>query len=101
MSLIVESKNNGKVIVVYDDETRNNVVVPFFCSICSFQMKTIQDSMAYRKSSCCSKCDLYWSFKKEIDWSDREKYPDKLFKEEWAEYIKDRELRSRPILIFK
>ena len=98
--MAIEVKNNGKVIVVFDSEVKG-CQVPLFCFHCSFPMKTIDDSISFRESGCCSKCHINWSFKMEIDWSDCDKRPIKLFPEEWLEYIKNREINSRPILIFK
>lgn len=97
----IETKHNGKIVLVYDKSVQEHFVVPLFCPICSFQMKTMQDSLSYRKMKCCNKCEIYWGYKKEVDFSDEEKLPKILFAEEWDEYIKNREISSRPILIFK
>lgn len=98
--MTIELKNNGKVVVVFDEFTKAQQV-PLFCSVCNFAMKTIDDSISFREKGCCSKCDIYWSFKVGVDLSNPSLYPSKLFLEEWKEYIKDREINSRPILIFK
>jgi hypothetical protein len=98
--MAIESKNNGKVIVVFDDEVRQQQV-PLFCKECQQPMKTIDDSISYRSKGCCSKCDINWSYVLEVDWQVKEKHPSVVFPELWDEYIKNRELQSRPILIFK
>lgn len=98
--MAIEVKNNGKVLVVYDDQTKEQQV-PLFCSFCLFPMKTIDDSISFKSKGCCSKCDIHWGFKLEIDFSKPDSIPSVLFSEEWAEYIKNREINSRPILIFK
>lgn len=98
--MTIELKNNGKVVVVFDEFTKAQQV-PLFCPVCDFAMKTIDDSISFRDKGCCSKCDVYWSFKIGIDLRKPDDHPNKLFPEEWNEYIKDREINSRPILIFK
>ena len=97
----VKSINNSKVIVVFDSFVKDNIVVPLFCPICSFQMKTLQDSFSYREKGSCEKCQIYWGYKNELKDDLKANHPKEFFPEQWEEYIKERELQARPILIFK
>ncbi len=84
----IKSTKQGKILVIRPVE--RNTIVPLFCDICGFPMKTLEDSIAFRKSGCCERCDLHWS-KKEIDKES----------EEWKEYMEVRVLSSKPNIQFK
>jgi len=59
---------NGKILLVFPSET--NSIVPIFCFICSFPMRTMEDSLAFRDKGCCSNCDMRWSRTKYGKWED-------------------------------
>ena len=56
-------------------------------------MKSVEDSISYRKIGVCSHCDLRWSGDKRIDLSSG-RYPEKDW-EEWSEYIQIRAVSAR------
>lgn len=87
----IESLHEGKVIVVKPTDQSN--IVPLFCQLCCYPMKTIEDSISYRKVGVCSHCNLRWTGDRRIDWSS-ERYPDKNW-EEWKEYIQIRAVSAR------
>lgn len=82
--------SDGKLLVVrpFDQE----VSVPLFCPLCTLPLRTADDSMAYRKTRTCDKCNLRWG-----------KEPEEVDKTtpEFAEYLKEREILQRPLLIFR
>jgi len=89
--------SNGKVVVVkYKD---NSTTVPLFCKICEFPMKTMEDSISYRKHGVCSHCDNRWTNTRGVDWtSGTLPYKES---EDWNEYINLRFISSKPIINFK
>lgn len=86
----IESLHEGKVVVVKPIDQSN--IVPLFCHLCCYPMKTVEDSISYRKVGVCYHCDLRWTGDKRIDLSSK-KYPDKDW-EEWKEYIEIRAITA-------
>lgn len=86
----IESLHNGKIIVV--KPTEQNIIVPLFCKLCCYPMKSVEDSISYRKNGVCYHCDLRWTGDRRINWS-IEKYPLKDW-EEWKEYIEIRAISA-------
>ena len=86
----IESLHAGKVVIV--KPSSQTIIVPLFCGLCSYPMKSIEDSISYRKIGVCSHCDLRWTGDKRINWAS-EKYPDKDW-EEWKEYIEIRAITA-------
>jgi hypothetical protein len=93
----IESLHNGKIVVVKPVDTSN--IVPLFCKLCNYSMKTIEDSICYRKVGVCSHCDGRWSNDKRVDWT-AEKYPQRDW-EEWNEYIEIRSISARSPISFR
>ena len=63
-SIVHDSKqikilHNGKVVVISPSEN-SKIIVPFFCPVCEYPMKTADDAQSYRDHQCCSMCELYW-----------------------------------------
>ncbi len=87
----------GKIIVI-SPEADNNFV-PLFCRVCKFPMKTLEDSVSYRKVRCCNHCDMRWGSSKqgrlEDGWT-----PEKTT-EDWQEYIKDRIIYFKHLINLK
>jgi len=96
----IETKSHGKIVIVYDSNAKD-MQIPLFCKECKFPMKTIDDSISFRAKGCCYKCDLNWSYVVEVDWKDATKHPSVVLNDQWTEYIKNRQIQTRPILIFK
>jgi hypothetical protein len=93
----IETLMDGRLVVVKPEDMSETV--PLFCKICAYPMKTLEDSIAYRKVGTCSKCDGRWSNDKRVNWKEG-KHPDPEW-EEWAEYIKDRGISARSPIIFR
>ena len=93
----IESLHEGKVIVVKPTDQRS--IVPLFCYLCCYPMKTIEDSISYRKVGVCSHCDGRWSNDRRVDLK-ANKYPDKNW-EEWLEYIDIRRISARSPISFR
>jgi len=36
---------------------KNHVVIPVFCPICEFAMRTFDDILSYKESKCCFLCE--------------------------------------------
>ena len=86
---------DGKVIVI---KLANLIdVVPLFCECCLFPMKTLDDSISYRKQKVCSKCKDRWFSSKD---NTNINQPDKS-SPEWVEYIQTRLLLERPTINLK
>lgn len=82
--------NDGKLLVVRPFD--KIVAVPLFCPLCAFPMRTADDSVAYRKTRTCHKCNLKWDSEPEnVDKTT----------EQFKDYLTERELLGRPLLIIK
>jgi len=97
MSKEILSLENGKVIVVRPKDI--STIVPLFCKLCEYPMKTMEDSIAYRKTKVCHHCENAWAKNKNCDISNGI-YPNKE-SEEWLEYIIVRDIASKTIINFK
>lgn len=93
----IETLMNGQLVVVRPEDTSE--IVPLFCKICAYAMKTLEDSIAYRKVGVCSKCDGRWTNDKRVSWTEG-KHPGPEW-EEWAEYIKERGISAHHPIIFR
>ena len=45
-----------------------SLVVPFGCPVCSFLMKDLSDSLAYKKYTCCNNCAIKWAIVMGEEW---------------------------------
>ncbi len=93
----IESLHNGKVVVVKPLDQSN--IVPLFCKVCCYPMKTIEDGISYRKVGVCSQCDNRWSTDKRINW-DSEQLPKPEW-EEWKEYMEIRRISACSPISFR
>lgn len=93
----IETLMNGQLVVVRPEDMSETV--PLFCKICAYAMKTLEDSIAYRKVGACSKCDGRWSNDRRVSWKENI-YPTPDWPE-WEEYIKDRGISARSPIIFR
>ena len=93
----VETLMDGQLVVVKPEDTSE--IVPLFCKICAHAMKTLEDSIAYRKVGVCSKCDGRWTNDRRVNWEEG-RHPSHEW-EEWVEYIKDRRIMANPPIIFR
>lgn len=87
-------EQNGKIVVV---RPLNCMVVPLFCPICKFPLKTSDDSSSFRTFECCAKCTFKFVAPNKEKWESGWR-PDN---EELVEYIQSRELLEKPLLILK
>jgi hypothetical protein len=96
----IKSLCEGKVISI-SSRSSEKLIVPLFCPLCDYPMKTRDDSMSYKNLGCCEKCDIFWrsdkDFKKGIQEFKKLIVPDK----RWAEYHKNRINLSKSILNIK
>lgn len=93
----IESLHEGKVVVVKPADESN--IVPLFCKLCCYPMKTIEDSISYRKVGVCSHCDGRWTNDRRVDWAS-DITPQKEW-EEWVEYIEIRRISARSPISFR
>lgn len=93
----VKSLDGGKIVIVKPIDM--TTIVPLFCYVCEFPMKTADDSISFRKHGVCSRCDGRWTNHRDVSWKEG-KLPDKS-SEDWQEYITLRALLSRPLIILK
>lgn len=50
-------KISSGVLVIRPTDKSN--VIPLFCSVCEFPMKTSDDFLSYKDYSCCHKCKIH------------------------------------------
>ena len=82
--------HDGKLLIVRPFD--KDVTVPLFCPLCKFPLKNADDSIAYRKTRTCDKCLLRWNSEPEqVDTQT----------ENFKQYIKEREMLSKPYLHFR
>jgi hypothetical protein len=87
--------NNGKIVVVKPLD--HSIVVPLFCSVCTFPMKTSDDSAAYKMYSCCDRCGLRFASGNKEKWAEGWRPTE----DELLEYKEERELLAKPLLNLK
>lgn len=97
MSKSIESLHNGKVVIVKSTEQNN--IVPLFCKLCCYPMKTIEDSISYRKVGTCSHCNNRWSSDKRVSLIEN-RYPNKQ-SPEWIEYMEIRRISAKSPIAFR
>jgi hypothetical protein len=88
--------NNGRVVVV--KPKNKDLIVPLFCPLCCFPMRTQDDVVSFRENEVCNKCDLYWKKPNENKWATGWK---PTTEKEFLLYLKERELHSKPEIAFK
>ena len=91
----IQSLMNDKIVVITTKDYEKTTV-PLFCPVCEFPMKTSDDSVSYRKTFCCFKCENRWfnNLTKQLKVADKDS-------EQWKEYIEERALLSRIIFKFE
>ena len=82
--------HNGKIVVISPVEN-NKIIVPFFCPICEYPMKTADDAQSYREYQCCSMCQLYWGKDLSVPEKDSER---------WKMYMERRHMAFLPQINF-
>jgi hypothetical protein len=83
--------HGGKLVVVAP-LNNEKIIVPFFCSVCGYPMKTADDAQSFRNYQCCSMCELFWA-RSGIQ-------PDK-DSERWKLYLERRHMAFLPSINFK
>ena len=87
---------NGKVVVIKPLDM--NELVPMFCPVCKFPIKTFHDSIAFKEFECCSTCELTFARPNLTKWTSELKWrPDKTTKE-WQEYYATKLINSKPVI---
>lgn len=95
---MLDGIKNGKVLVL---DTLEKSVTPLFCPICQFPMKSpLDDAISFSEHGCCSKCDQRWTNFPGMDWKSGS-HPSEINREFWDEYLEERRLLSKPLIIFK
>lgn len=64
---------DAEKIVVVRPSKQLKTTTPLFCPLCSFPMKTFNDTLAYVNKQCCELCELKWKGTKPTDqnlWND-------------------------------
>lgn len=92
-----KSLEDGKILIISSTETSK--IVPLFCPVCSFPMKTIEDSLSFRKYECCNLCEIYWTRTKFGKWEDGWRPNSQT--EGWEDYVNYRKALSRNIITLK
>jgi hypothetical protein len=82
--------HGGKLVVVAP-LNNDKIIVPFYCPVCEYPMKTADDAQSYRDHQCCSMCELYWGKGLSI--------PDKA-SERWKLYLERRHMAFLPQINF-
>jgi hypothetical protein len=85
----IKSLCDGKLMVIYPEEYKL-LIVPLFCPLCKFPMKTKEDSQEFRKRKLCEQCSYEFGSKK----PNKKSFI-------WTNYIERRRIQSRIILKLK
>ena len=85
----------GKVIVI--KPTVHFTVVPLFCPVCQFPMKTSDDSSAYKTYECCDLCGLTFASGNKEKWFAGWRPAEDVLKP----YKAEKELLKKPLLIIR
>jgi len=88
-----------KKIAVIGPKGFKETVVPLFCPLCVFPMRTKEDSLAYHKRGVCEHCDMRWGSSRRIA---RKNGPELIKKtKDWEDYIETRLKLNRPLINLK
>jgi hypothetical protein len=93
----IKIMHGGKVVII--EPENKDYIVPLFCPLCLFPMKTLDDSITYKKHKCCFKCEMRWSSNPSGDWSNGWRPSENT--DGWKEYLEERKLLGRPIFNLK
>ena len=88
---VIKHLSNERIMVIAPKDFKE-LVIPLYCPLCEFPMKTKEDGLAYRKVELCEKCDYRWTGK--VESLDKES-------QEWIDYLQERVLLSKPIINIK
>lgn len=75
-----------------------NDIVPLFCSVCEFPMKTSDDFLSFKDNECCYKCNFYLAAKYREQWNNGWR-PEK-DSEEFKKYMEFRNESFKPTIRF-
>jgi hypothetical protein len=92
-----EILENGRILLVTPSE--KNAVVPVFCPVCSFPMRTLEDSIAFRTNEACAHCEMHWSRCKFGKWEDGWRPSGET--EGWNDYLIYRKALSRVLITIR
>jgi len=81
--------NKSLVKITPDNFNQEEQVIPLFCYLCKFSLKTKEDVSSYRRNKCCSLCELKWVAQKK-DFNSIL----------WKEYLLLREATNKPTIVF-
>ena len=85
----IQSFFNDKIIIVIPKNYKK-LIVPLFCKLCKFPMRTKEDVEEFHKRKVCEQCSFEF----------QGKLPSKKSKE-WQNYIQNRRLKNRAIFNLK
>lgn len=77
------------LVKITPDDFKQEQVIPLFCPLCKFSLKTKEDVLSYRRNVCCSLCELKWVAQKK-DFNSIL----------WNEYLQSREDSHKPTIVF-
>lgn len=92
---VVKPLHGGKVVVTLP-ENNDKVVVPLFCPMCQYPMKTSGDARSFKEHELCEMCVLFWGTGVLASGTG----PDKE-SERWKAYMERRHLAFMPSIRFK
>jgi len=81
---------NGQVVVI---KPSTCFIVPLFCPVCKFPIKTANDTIAYKSFECCDLCAINFAYTNKEKWLNENWRPNQ---EELKDYIIERQLLSKP-----
>lgn len=93
----IKSIENGQILII--SSTDLDKIVPVFCEVCKFPMKTLEDSISFRMYGCCNHCEMHWTRTKFGKWEDGWR-PD-TSTEGWTDYLIYRKALSRNLITLK
>lgn len=92
-----KSLENGKILVISPSDPK--AIVPVFCPLCSFPMRTLEDSIAYRTHQTCAHCEMRWSGSNLGKWA--EGWRPAVDTDGWTDYIIYRKALGRSLITLR
>lgn len=81
-------KLNGGDVILVAPKSQREYIVPLFCPLCEFPMKTREDAEAFLDCRTCDPCKKEWKEIEPIDFSS----------ENWVKYRERRKLLAKTII---
>jgi hypothetical protein len=86
----------GVLVIKPNDKEK---IVPIFCEVCDFPMKSVDDFLSFKEYECCDKCKIYIVAKHVEQW--KTGWRPRKDSEEMKHYVEFRTESFKPTIRFK